>query len=511
LTHDASDGTVFGGQAFKPQLRVEVHDAGGNVLVHDSSSAVRISFYSNPSKGVISGETTVILNHGVAQFRNLSIDKAGTGYKLRYDFLQYEESQLKETSLFKDGSYFNVQIGPPHELTILQHSSGGWAGNQPFPIQPKVALVDAGGNTVIDDSSSIVTAHVTPSLAYNSRVIIDTTNDDIPTVTEVRFAKNIEDDARLMFGPGDVIQIDVVFSQKVTLFEMVDDSTLPQLILNTINNDDSTVDAVYAELMPLTQEGIFSRILSFEYNVATGHSQSALDYSSSSSLYANDYSIEDAFGRSVNLMLPEIESGSSLSASKMIGISDTQPIVESITADLSFGEYGVGEEVNFIVTLDLEVTVNGMPLLPLNIQDCSSGPCTTRFAEYKSGSGANTLTFNFTVRPGDDTTRLDMSEAEGAKMNFPTLESSITLLTNSAGESPIQVDASIEAISLPNEQNISIDTSPPMVTGIIPQPSTTSSGTYAVGDTLYFEVSFNKDVEVCACLLSFLSFTTNWN
>jgi len=186
-----------------------VHDAGGNVLVHDSSSAVRISFFSNPSKGVISGETTVILKHGVAQFQNLSIDKVGIGYKLRYDFLQYEEGQLKETSLFKHGSYFNVQIGPPHELAILQHSSGGWAGNQPFPIQPKVALVDAGGNTVIGDSTSIVTAHVTPCLAYNSRVIIDTTNDDVPTVTEVRFAKYIQDDARLMFGPGDVIQIDV--------------------------------------------------------------------------------------------------------------------------------------------------------------------------------------------------------------------------------------------------------------------------------------------------------------
>ena len=499
MIDDASEGTVFGGQAFKPQLRVEVHDAGGNVLVNDSSSAVRISFYSNPSKGVVSGETTETLNHGIAQFRSISIDKAGIGYKLRYDFLQYEEGQLKETSLFKYGSYFNVQIGPPHELTILQHSSGGWAGNQPFPIQPKVALVDAGGNTVIGDSTSIVIAHLTPSLAYNSRVIIDTTNDDVPTVSEVRFAKYIEDDARSMFGPGDVIQIDIVFSQEVTLFQMVDDSTLPQLILNTINNDDSTADAVYAELIP-TQEGMFSRILSFEYNVATGHSQSAFDYSSSSSLYANDYSIEDAFGRSVNLMLPEIESGSSsLSGYKMIGISDAQPIIESITADLSSGEYGVGEEVNFIVTFDREVTVNGMPLLPLNIQDCSSGPCTTRFAEYKSGSDTKTLTFNFIVQPDDDTMRLDITEAEGAELNFPTLESSIILLTNSAGESPIHVDASIEGISLPNEQNISIDTSPPIVTSIIPQASTTPSGTYAVGDTLYFVVSFNKEVEVCVC------------
>ena len=81
------------------------------------------------------------------------------------------------------GSYFNVEIGPPHQLSILQHSSGGWAGNQPFPIQPKIALLDAGGNIVVGDSSSTVTAHVTPSLAHNSRVIIDTSNDAVPSVT----------------------------------------------------------------------------------------------------------------------------------------------------------------------------------------------------------------------------------------------------------------------------------------------------------------------------------------
>lgn len=140
--------------------------------------------------------------------RNLSIDKAGIGYRLKYDFLKREEAQWEDTSTFTigeqiiprrrsrisfcpfltaikhaTGSYFNVEIGPPHQLKFLRHSSGGWAGNQPFSTQPKLALVDAGGNIVVGDSSSMVTAHVTPSMAHNSMVIIDTSNDAIPIVT----------------------------------------------------------------------------------------------------------------------------------------------------------------------------------------------------------------------------------------------------------------------------------------------------------------------------------------
>ena len=512
------------------------------------------------------------------------------------------------------GSYFNVEIGPPHQLSILQHSSGGWAGNQPFPIQPKVALLDAGGNIVVGDSSSTVTAHVTPSLAHNSRVIIDTSNDAIPSVTEVVFAQSIKDDERLTYGPGDIIQIDVIFSQEVTLFQTNDDGALPQLILNAVDTGGS--ESVYGDLVPL-QQGLFSRTVSFEYFVKTGHSQAELDYlSSDSSLLANDYSIEDAFGRSADLNLPATGSSSSLSASKTIDISDDRPIVESIIADLPTGEYGAGDEVKFIVNLDRLVVVQGSPGLPLNVQssiavvdisttdvilpvsyfnviykgekseripwnasasevkhaieslpniigdvcvsrapspnsisaggfrwairfvdisdvtieiqvddagldfsgtggalttnfitansilsgwvpdDGDTSMCTTRLATYIDGSGSKHLTFNFKVLPGDATERLDISSSIGAELILPPLEDTVSLLVNSAGMSPIKVDPNIEGIILPSDQIVSIDTTPPSVVSITPQDSTTPNGIYAVGDTLFFELSFEKPVEV---------------
>ena len=43
------------------------------------------------------------LEKGVVQFKGLSIDKAGVGYRLTYAFLQYEDERLHETSMQTHG------------------------------------------------------------------------------------------------------------------------------------------------------------------------------------------------------------------------------------------------------------------------------------------------------------------------------------------------------------------------------------------------------------------------
>lgn len=256
-----------------------------------------------------------------------------------------------------------MKIGPPHKLAILQHSSRGWAGNQPFPIQPKVALVDAGGNVVTEDSTTTVTAHITPSLSQTSHVIVDTSNDAIPVVETVSFASSIVSDERILYGPGDAIEIIITFSQEVAVFPYEDDGIPPRIILNVADTNDEEVFA--ALVVAEYQYGILSRTLQFEYMVKTGHSQNGLDYSSINSLLANDYLVKDAFGRILNLELPALESKSSLSGSKSISISNSRPIVQMIVADLPTGEYGAGEEVNFVVSFDREVSASSRLLLCL--------------------------------------------------------------------------------------------------------------------------------------------------
>lgn len=102
----ASVGTIFGGKAFIPQPSAKILDAGGNILIDDSSSAIRVSIYSNPSRGKLSpaSATIAVLENGVVQFQGLSIDKAGVGYKLKYEFLQSNEDRLKYDFLLQDNS-----------------------------------------------------------------------------------------------------------------------------------------------------------------------------------------------------------------------------------------------------------------------------------------------------------------------------------------------------------------------------------------------------------------------
>ena len=168
------------------------------------------------------------------------------------------------------GSFFNVEIGPPTTLSFLRHSSGGWAGNQPFSTQPILALMDMGGNIVVGDSTSRVTAHVTPSLAH---IVINSINDAIPVIAQAAFAPSIRDEERVSYGPGDIIQIDVQFTQEVTLFQTNGGISTPQIALNIVGSE-----TVYGELLPQFHDMSFTRTLSFWYEVKSGHSQIELEY-----------------------------------------------------------------------------------------------------------------------------------------------------------------------------------------------------------------------------------------
>ena len=250
---------------------------------------------------------------------------------------------------------FDVEVGQAHQLSILQHDSGGWAGNQPFINQPVIALVDAGGNIVTRESAASITAEVTPSISHSSYIIVDTTNDDVPGIDHISFSTSITADDRTLYGPGDVIEIVLTFTQEVALYAQDDDSTLPSLALNVLNN--GSMGDVYAELSSRSQQGHFTGSWLFEYVVSGHESQIELDYTSVNALQLNDYIVEDAFGRSADITLPFVGGGSSLSNSKAISISDSHPTIISIEADLPNGdfEFGAGHVVDVIVSFDREV------------------------------------------------------------------------------------------------------------------------------------------------------------
>ena len=87
-----------------------------------------------------------------------------------------------------------------------------WEGNQPFRIQPKIALVDAGGNTISEASGLVVETVVVESLSQTSQIVIDTRDDQVPSISSIYFHQSILNDNRIMYSSGHNISIVVLFS-----------------------------------------------------------------------------------------------------------------------------------------------------------------------------------------------------------------------------------------------------------------------------------------------------------
>jgi hypothetical protein len=77
-------GTTTAGAAITPTLQVTARDAQGNTVTGFTGFvSVAITSGTGTAGAALSGTTTVAAASGVASFPGLSIDKSGTGYRLR--------------------------------------------------------------------------------------------------------------------------------------------------------------------------------------------------------------------------------------------------------------------------------------------------------------------------------------------------------------------------------------------------------------------------------------------
>ncbi|MCT7960571.1 DUF4347 domain-containing protein [Laspinema sp. D1] len=90
------------------------------------------------------------------------------------------------------------------------------------------------------------------------------------------------------------------------------------------------------------------------------------------------------------------------------------PTITGITSPQTDGNYGVGTVIPIAITFSQIVNVTGTPQLRLN---------TGATASYSSGSGSDTLTFNYTVAAGQNTADLDYSTTTALALNNGTIQS----------------------------------------------------------------------------------------
>lgn len=159
------------------------------------------------------------------------------------------------------------------------------------------------------------------------------------------------------------------------------------------------------------------------------------------------------------------------------GGDTTPPVVSSVSSSTANGTYKVGDVIPITITLSETVNVTGTPKLTLN----SGGT-----ANYASGSGTNTLTFNYTVASGNNAADLDYSATNSLSLNSGTIK-------DVAGNNATLTLPTVGGLSsLGGQKNIVID-------GVLPTISSATvpaNGTYIAGQNLDFTVKYSEVVTV---------------
>ncbi len=101
-------------------------------------------------------------------------------------------------------------------------------------------------------------------------------------------------------------------------------------------------------------------------------------------------------------------------------LDNTAPTVSGVTSPLDNGNYTINQIVPVQVSFSEDVIVSGIPQLILS----TSSPSTTA-VDYLSGSGTNTITFNYTVASGNASTDLDYTSTTALVLNGGTIKDAV--------------------------------------------------------------------------------------
>jgi hypothetical protein len=162
-------------------------------------------------------------------------------------------------------------------------------------------------------------------------------------------------------------------------------------------------------------------------------------------------------------------------------LTSISPTVTSITSTLANGSYKSGQVVPITVTFSSIVNVTGTPQLTIGLTPANKA------IDYASGSGTNTLTFNYTVAGTDTTAALDYINTTALALNGGTIQDA------SAHAATLTLPTPGAANSLSANKSIVIDTTAPTVTNLT---SSTANGYYRATQSISIQVVFSSAVTV---------------
>ena len=161
---------------------------------------------------------------------------------------------------------------------------------------------------------------------------------------------------------------------------------------------------------------------------------------------------------------------------------NTVPTVTSVSSITANGTYSIGSVVQVTTIFSEEVLVTGTPQITLETGS------TDRTVNYASGSGTNTLIFNYTVASGDTTSDLDYTATTSLALNSGTIKDAAGNAATLTLPAPDATTYSLRA-----NKALVIDGNAPTVSSVT---STKTNGAYSVNDTIPISVTFTQTVAV---------------
>lgn len=504
-----SEGRLQAGEFFGSPPRLDIRDAGGNLLFLDSSSGVKVSLFDNPHGATLSAsETTfVIAKSGIVTFSALSIDKVGSGFRLIFEYYTWSDltNKFTNTGVFVLSEVFSVDFGPARFVETVVPAGFAWAGAQEMEDQPILRLVDGGGNVLVNNFDDLLTARIVPSLASypGSRLVLDTT----AATTVVSSVRCGLPDGK--YGAGHHVPITVEFNFEVW---WVSETPTGEYVLA-----DATVNAAEAPVLEInvananegsSTYGVFltgnewekTRTLDFLYIAQAGDMSARLALTSPdnslrlSTTWANN--LIDGNKKIVSLVMPP----ASLYLGGNIVIDTTAPVVVGLDTDVSDGEYGAGELISILVTFSLPVAVRGAPILLIegiyNVFDTGAS-VQGLFVGTVNGTDDTVVAFQYQVAFGDMTkfSALSLENASISLVGDAYIRRRSTEPTTDANLSISVADSQIFDAA----HTIVVDSTRPVLNATFGvQLATPFLGgrRYHPGDILTFRLSFEKPVAV---------------
>ncbi|MBR0752278.1 hypothetical protein JQ604_08780 [Bradyrhizobium jicamae] len=241
---------------------------------------------------------------------------------------------------------------------------------------------------------------------------------------------------------GHVVTFTVTFDETVTV------TGQPRLLLN---------DGGIATFV----SGSGSNTLTYQYTVAAGENTADLTIIGAD---LNGGTMKDPFNKDADL------SGALVNPAGTLQIDTINPHVTDVAATPADGHKGAGSLISLAVHLDEAVTVNGgVPTLALN----DGG-----IAHYVSGSGTDTLIYQYMVGAGENTADLAVT---GSSLNGATVKDAAGNDANLAG-----------AVTNP-AGTLNIDTLAPHLDSIVASPT---NGNQTAGALIKFTLDFDEAVDL---------------